>query len=179
MYSLELKKRRSAGRLKQTASDGKVKFFPLKSEQIEWIFQRESPPSGSFKDICYSPRVQYKCYETIKATKREDSSVDLELLDSKYPPFNLSYQAWTVMRREMNDAYDQFTKLDDAREKCSCPRFSHARNFNITCRWGVPCLDEERARKQRMEQPPRNVEEYRRRLHEGLLQFATARIIIM
>ena len=79
MYSLELKKRRSAGRLKQTASDGKVKFFPLRSEQIEWIFQRESPPSGCFKDIYYSPRVQYKCYKTIKATKREDSSVDLEL----------------------------------------------------------------------------------------------------
>ena len=121
---------RTSGRLKQVEGCGTVKFLPLKSEQITWIFEPRTPPSGSFKDVYYSPHVPYRCYENIKATKRGESSVDLELLDSNFPPFNLTHRAWFAGHRELIRSYEQLTR--DKFQVCGCPLYSGVRVFNRT-----------------------------------------------
>ena len=110
MYSIDVKRKRIAGRLKQSGANGEVEFLPLKSDQMTWIFQRKTLPSGSFEDVHFSPDIPYRCYERIKATKRGESSVDLELLDSKFPPFNLTYRTWDAIRWMLNDSYEQLLR---------------------------------------------------------------------
>ena len=101
---------------------------------MSWIFQRKRLPCGTYKDVQYSPDVPYRCYETIKATKRGESSVDLELLESNLPPFNLTHQAWFAMRRDLNDYYDQLMGENEEDEICNCPRYTHIRIFNHVLR---------------------------------------------
>ena len=119
---------RTGGRLKQIDKDGKVKFFPLRDCQMEWIFQRRSLPSGCYEDHAETAEVPYPTYKTIKATKHGGVSLDLELLDSELPPFNLSHLAWFGMRHTLNDFYDWIADVL-ADFDCGCPPYTHMRIF--------------------------------------------------
>ena len=50
------------GRLKQMDKDGKVKYFPLRGGQMDWIYQRAELPSGSFNDWYPTADVSYPRY---------------------------------------------------------------------------------------------------------------------
>ena len=107
LYTLDDESWYTGGRFKQIDKDGEVKYFPLRGCQMRWIFQRESLPSGCYEDASSTTaQVTYPCYKTIKATKHGESSVDLELLGSGLPPFNLSHLAWSRMREALNELYD-------------------------------------------------------------------------
>ena len=120
---------------------GEVDVLPLTFHQMDWVFQREAPPSGTFQNTRGSIMIPltpdripwilnsgpFRCYEYLNATKQMDSSIDLELLDSKLPTINLSLKAWEVMRMKMNDFDDRILTL--THYDCGCPRYTHKRIF--------------------------------------------------